>query len=111
NTAANVVRKEQDNLTQKRRVGDLTLAAPFFPLQDIPYYHGRVNAFQKRQGFFLIQSDVRDSRHPAKTHIGVKQLPQVIAFSVLIKHLPVSSAQGAAGFPHFKVVEVQELPE
>ena len=71
--------------------------------------HG--DAFQKAQGFFLIQSDVRDSRHPAKTHIGVKHFPQIIAFAVFIKHLPVSSAQGAAGFPHFKVVEVQELPE
>ena len=89
----------------------MALAASFFPLKDIPHHHGRVNAFQKGQCFFLVQSDVRDSRHTAKTHISIKYLTQVIAFAVFIKHLPVSSTQGADGFPNFKVVEIQELPE
>ena len=73
--AADVVRKEQDDFTQKRGVCDLPLAAPLFPLQNVPYYHGRINAIQKGQRFFLVQPDVRDARHSAKAQIGVKRLP------------------------------------
>src|SRR5699024_8653263 len=109
--AADVVRKEQDDFTQKDGVSDLSLAATLFPLQNIPNYHGGVNAFQKGQCFFLIQPDIRNPRHPAKTHIGVKDFPQAIAFAVLIKYLSAGPAQGAAGFSHFKVVEIQKLPE
>ena len=109
NAGADIIGEEQDDLPQQRGVCDLLLPPALFPLQNIANHDGGVNAIQKRQRLFLLQTDVGDARHSAEAHIGVEDLAQCIAFAVPVERLLAKPAEGALCFTNLKTVKIEEL--
>ena len=111
NTGADIIGKEQDDLPQQRRVCDLLLPSAFFSLQNITNDHRRIDAIEERQRLFLFQPNISNAGHSSETHISVKNLAQLVAFTVLIKYLLAEPTEGALRFPNLEVVESKELSE
>lgn len=79
--------RNQDDLAQKRGVCDLFLPPAFFTFQNITDDYRGIDTVKKRQCFFLIQTDIGDSRHSAESYIGIKYLTQFIMFPVFVEYL------------------------
>ena len=108
---ADIVGKEQDDLAQKRGVCDLFLPPAFFTFQNITDDYRGIDTVKKRQCFFLIQTDIGDSRHSAESYIGIKYLTQFIMFPVFVEYLFAESPERTLYFMYFKAVKIKKFME
>ena len=108
---ADIIRKEQDDLTKQHRVCDLLLTSAFFSLQNVTNHDCGIDAVEKRQCLFLFQPNIGDSGHSTEAHIGVKNFSQFVAFTVLIKYLLAESTESTLRFANLKTVKIKELTE
>ena len=111
NTGTDIIGKEQDDLPQQRRVCDLLLTSAFFSLQNVTNHDCGIDTVEKRQCLFLLQPNINNAWHPAEAHIGIKNLPQFIAFTVLVEYLFAKSTKCTLCFTNFKTVKIKELTE
>lgn len=106
-----LVREEQYYLAEQDRIGYASLPPALLALENVADYNGGVYAVEQRRRSFPIKPDVGNARHTAETHIGVKDLPELIALAVFIENPPSCPAEFALALPHLKAVEVQKLAE
>ena len=107
--ASDIVGKEQNDLPEKIRIGDLALTAAFLSFKNVTDNDSRVYSVQKSKRALLIQTDIGDAGHAAEMKIGVEDLAKVIRLPVRIRHFLFGSAEGTYRVQKLKIMEVQEL--
>ena len=96
-----------DPVSSRLRSGFRTITTPLQKTKNT----GGIDTVKKRQCFFLIQTDIGDSRHSAESYIGIKYLTQFIMFPVFVEYLFAESPERALYFMYFKAVKIKKFME
>ena len=108
---ADIIRKEQDDLTKQCGVCDLFLTSALFPFQNVTNHNCGIDTVEKRQCLFLLQPNISNAGHSTEAHIGIENFAQLVAFTVLVEYLLTKSTESALRFTNLETVEIEELTE